>query len=36
MGAQVQVLDGLGHWWSLQDPVRGARVLEQFWGSLAA
>jgi pimeloyl-ACP methyl ester carboxylesterase len=36
MGAQVQILDGLGHWWSLQDPARGARVLEQFWGSLAS
>jgi pimeloyl-ACP methyl ester carboxylesterase len=28
-------LDGLGHWWMLQDPGRGARELEGFWDSLA-
>jgi pimeloyl-ACP methyl ester carboxylesterase len=26
-GAQVTVLDGLGHWWMLQDPVRGADAI---------
>ena len=26
-------LDGLGHWWMLQDPERGAAVLEEFWAS---
>jgi pimeloyl-ACP methyl ester carboxylesterase len=36
MGARVEVLDGLGHWWSLQDPARGARVLESFWASISA
>jgi pimeloyl-ACP methyl ester carboxylesterase len=33
-GAQVDVLDGLGHWWMLQDPARGAAMLNRFWGSL--
>ena len=30
-GAQVAVLDGLGHWWMAQDPARAARVLTSFW-----
>lgn len=30
-GAVVKVLDGLGHWWMLEDPARSARALEQFW-----
>ncbi|MET0704801.1 MAG: alpha/beta hydrolase [Mycobacterium sp.] len=34
-GAQVDVLDGLGHWWMLQDPARGAAMLNRFWGSFA-
>ena len=33
IGARTEVLDGLGHWWMLQDPARGARVLEAFWSS---
>jgi len=33
LGARFQELDGLGHFWPLQDPVRGARVLEEFWAS---
>ena len=33
-GARVTELSGLGHWWMLQDPVRGAQVLEGFWKSL--
>jgi len=33
-GARTEVLDGLGHWWMLQDPVRGAAVLDNFWDSL--
>lgn len=32
-GAQLAELDGLGHWWMLQDPARGARTLESFWAS---
>jgi pimeloyl-ACP methyl ester carboxylesterase len=34
-GARVAVLDGLGHWWMLQDPARGAAVLTGFWASLS-
>ena len=33
-GARVAELDGVGHWWMLQDPARGAQVLEEFWASL--
>lgn len=33
-GARVEVLDGLGHWWMLQDPARGAEMLSRFWASL--
>ncbi len=33
-GAQVELLDGLGHWWMLQDPQRGAEALRRFWASL--
>jgi pimeloyl-ACP methyl ester carboxylesterase len=32
--ARVEVLDGLGHWWMLQDPTRGAAVLRAFWDTL--
>jgi pimeloyl-ACP methyl ester carboxylesterase len=30
-GAHTEVLDGLGHWWMLQDPARGATALTRFW-----
>jgi pimeloyl-ACP methyl ester carboxylesterase len=30
-GAQVAPLDGLGHWWMLTDPTRGASLLEDFF-----
>ena len=30
-GARVVVLEGLGHWWMVQDPKRAAAVLEDFW-----
>ncbi len=33
-GAQTEVLDGLGHWWMLQDPARGAAALSRFWAGL--
>lgn len=33
-GAEVADLSGLGHWWMLQDPARGAGMLEEFWASL--
>jgi pimeloyl-ACP methyl ester carboxylesterase len=33
-GAQVTVLDGLGHWWMVQDPARGAAALTRFWDTV--
>ncbi|HWN26486.1 MAG TPA: hypothetical protein VNP37_05930, partial [Actinomycetospora sp.] len=30
----LAVLDGLGHWWMVQDPGRGAAVLTAFWDSV--
>jgi pimeloyl-ACP methyl ester carboxylesterase len=30
-GARVAVLDGLGHWWMVQDPERAAATLRAFW-----
>ncbi|MBB6550979.1 alpha/beta fold hydrolase [Nonomuraea rubra] len=33
-GARAVELDGLGHWWMLQDPARAARVLSEFWNGL--
>lgn len=33
-GARTEVLDGLGHWWMMQDPARGAEVLTRFWATL--
>lgn len=33
-GARIATLDGLGHWWMLQDPVRGAAALSEFWATL--
>ena len=33
-GAEVAVLDGLGHWWMCQDPALGAAALNDFFGSL--
>jgi pimeloyl-ACP methyl ester carboxylesterase len=30
-GARTEVLDGLGHWWMVQDPARGAAALTRFW-----
>jgi hypothetical protein len=32
--AQVEPLEGLGHWWMTQDPARGARILTDWWTSL--
>ncbi len=34
-GARTVVLEGLGHWWMVQDPVRGAAALTGFWDSLS-
>jgi pimeloyl-ACP methyl ester carboxylesterase len=33
-GATVAELVGLGHWWMLQDPARGAAMLEEFWATV--
>ena len=33
-GADVAVLDGLGHWWMLQDPAAGAAALASFFATL--
>ena len=33
-GAHTAVLSGLGHWWMVQDPVRGAATLTRFWERL--
>lgn len=30
-GARAVELDGLGHWWMLDDPAGAARVLVEFW-----
>jgi pimeloyl-ACP methyl ester carboxylesterase len=32
--ANVAVLQGLGHWWMIQDPAAGAAALQTFWNSL--
>jgi pimeloyl-ACP methyl ester carboxylesterase len=32
-GARVARLEGVGHWWMLQDPAGGAATLEEFWAS---
>jgi pimeloyl-ACP methyl ester carboxylesterase len=33
-GARIEVIDGLGHWWILQDPARAAATLQSFWASV--
>jgi pimeloyl-ACP methyl ester carboxylesterase len=33
-GARTEVLEGLGHWWMVQDPARGAAALTRFWKTL--
>jgi pimeloyl-ACP methyl ester carboxylesterase len=33
-GAQTAVLEGLGHWWMVQDPAPGAAALTRFWEQL--
>ncbi len=35
MGARTEVLDGVGHWWVLEDPKRAAEVLERFWAGVS-
>jgi pimeloyl-ACP methyl ester carboxylesterase len=33
-GARTEVLDGLGHWWMLENPAAGAATLTRFWNSI--
>ena len=33
-GCRLAVVEGLGHWWMVQDPARGAVALSNFWQSL--
>jgi pimeloyl-ACP methyl ester carboxylesterase len=33
-GARTEVLEGLGHWWMVEDPARGAAALTRFWKTL--
>jgi len=33
-GARTDVLEGLGHWWMVEDPARGAAALNRFWETL--
>jgi pimeloyl-ACP methyl ester carboxylesterase len=30
-GAQVQILNGIGHWWMVQAPEAAARAVKRFW-----
>jgi pimeloyl-ACP methyl ester carboxylesterase len=34
LDTRVETLDGLGHWWMLQDPGRAAAALAGFWNSV--
>lgn len=33
-GARTEVLEGLGHWWMVEAPERGAAALTEFWATL--
>lgn len=35
-GAQAAVLEGLGHWWMLQDPAAAAEALTRFWADYSS
>jgi pimeloyl-ACP methyl ester carboxylesterase len=35
LGARTAELDGLGHWWMMQDPAAVAAALRSFWTSLS-
>ena len=34
LGARYERLDGLGHWWPVEDPDRAVAVLQDFWASI--
>ncbi|WP_422749957.1 alpha/beta fold hydrolase [Mycobacterium sp. WMMD1722] len=33
-GARIEELEGLGHWWMVQDPQRSADALNRFWAGV--
>jgi pimeloyl-ACP methyl ester carboxylesterase len=33
-GARVETLEGVGHWWMVEDPAGAAALLERFWSSV--
>ena len=33
-GARTAVLEGLGHYWMIEDPANSAAVLSEFWNSI--
>ena len=35
-GAGIARLEGLGHWWAVQSPARGAETLRRFWATLGS
>jgi pimeloyl-ACP methyl ester carboxylesterase len=35
LGARVQVLEGVGHWWALQKPAEAASILTEFVSSVS-
>jgi len=35
LGAKTVRLEGLGHWWPVQDPKASARALTDFWASVS-
>jgi pimeloyl-ACP methyl ester carboxylesterase len=32
-GARIEALEGVGHWWMLQDPAAAAALLSAFWST---
>jgi pimeloyl-ACP methyl ester carboxylesterase len=36
LGARTERLEGLGHWWMVQDPERAAAALRSFWEALGS
>jgi pimeloyl-ACP methyl ester carboxylesterase len=33
-GARIESLEGMGHWWMLQDPAAAAALLTSFWSTV--
>ncbi|NLD75269.1 MAG: alpha/beta hydrolase, partial [Acidimicrobiales bacterium] len=34
LGARYEELDGLAHFWAVQDPAAGAALLQRFWAEV--